>query len=320
MPENLFVRNVIALIWDFDKTLTPNYMQEPLLEHFGVDGKKFWKEVNGIPKFYKYNGLTRVEDDVVYLNHIITYVNEGIFPGLNNELLRELGKNLEFYPGIPQFLEILKKSIEEDKEFKPHEITVEHYIVSTGLKQMILGSAVADYVDDVWACEFVEIVPKPNYDAATRSLEDNVVISQIGYMLDNTTKTRAIFEINKGTNKIPDIDVNASIAYEDRRVPFQNMIYIADGPSDIPVFSLINHFDGKTFAVYAPENEKEFKQVNELQNQGRVQSFGEANYTKGSQTYLWITNALQEIARRIAKGRSKWLENNIGLPPKHITE
>jgi hypothetical protein len=98
------------------------------------------------------------------------------------------------------------------------------------------------------------------------------------------------------------------------------MIYIADGPSDIPVFSLINHFGGKTFAVYAPHNEKEFKQANELQNQGRVQSFGEANYTQGSQTYLWITNAIREIARRIAKDRSKWLENNIGSPPKHITE
>lgn len=320
MPENLFLQNVIALIWDFDKTLTPSYMQEPLLKHFGVDSKKFWREVNGIPNFYKQSGLTRVESDIVYLNHILTYVNSGIFAGLNNELLRELGKQIQFYPGIPEFLGILKDSIEKNGEFQPHEIRVEHYIVSTGLKQMILGSAVASYASDVWACDFVETVPKPSYDRSTPSFENQRVISQIGYMLDNTTKTRAVFEINKGTNKIPRIGVNDSIAYEDRRVPFQNMICIADGPSDIPMFSLINHFRGKTFAVYAPQNENEFRQVNELQKQGRVQSIGEANYTEGSHTYLWITNAVQEIAKRIAKDRSKWLENNIGPAPKHITD
>lgn len=319
MPENLFLQTVIALIWDFDKTLTPSYMQEPLFRHFNVDSKKFWGEVNGIPDFYKHNGLTRVESDIVYLNHILTYVNSGIFPGLNNELLRGLGKQIEFYLGMPEFLGILKKAIEEDRNFKQHEIKVEHYIVSTGLKQVILGSAVANYIDDVWACEFVENVPQPGYDKATSSFESSRVISQIGYMLDNTTKTRAIFEINKGTNKFQKIDVNASITREDRRVPFQNMIYIADGPSDIPVFSLINEYGGKTFAVYAPQNEKEFIQVNELQNQARVQSLGEANYTEGSQTYLWITNAVRQIAERIAKDRSKWLENNVGPPPKHIT-
>lgn len=320
MPQNIFKQTVIAIIWDFDKTLIPEYMQEPLLRHFGVDSKKFWREVNGIPSFYKQNGLTRVENDIVYLNHMLTYVNMGIFPGLNNKLLRELGKQLEFYPGIPEFLRTLKESAEKDEEFQPHEIKVEHYIVSTGLKQMILGSAVASYIDDIWACEFVETVPPPHYDRSTPSFENERVISQIGYMLDNTTKTRAVFEINKGTNKEPRIGVNDSIDYEDRRVPFQNMVCIADGPSDIPMFSLINHFGGKTFAVYAAKDEKQFNQVNELQRQGRFQSFGEANYTKDSQTYLWITNAVKDIAKRIAKDRSKWLENNIGPAPKHITE
>lgn len=319
MPENLFLQNVIALIWDFDKTLTPTYMQEPLFRHFGVDSNKFWTEVSGIPNFYKQDGLTRVEDDIVYLNHILTYVNEALFPGLNNKLLHELGKELEFYPGLPEFLRIVKKSIEEEEEFRPHEIKVEHYIVSTGLKQVILGSAVADYVDDVWACEFVENVPKPDYDKATRSFENNRVISQIGYMIDNTTKTRAVFEINKGTNKFPEIDVNATIAPEHRRVPFQNMVCIADGPSDIPTFSLIKNSGGKTFGVYKANSKEEFNQVNDLQKQGRVDSFGEANYTEGSQTYLWITTTVRQIAERIAKDRSEWLENNIAPPPQHIT-
>lgn len=320
MPQNLFLQTVIALIWDFDRTLTPEYMQEPLFKHYSVDSKKFWAEVNGIPSFYKQNGLTRVEADIVYLNHILTYVKNGLFSGLNNKTLRELGKQIEFYPGVPEFLQILKESIEKDETFKTHEIKVEHYIVSTGIKQMIEGSAVASYVDGIWACEFVETVPEPNYDKSTASLETDRVISQIGYMLDNTTKTRAIFEINKGTNKLSRIGVNDSIAYEDRRVPFQNMVCIADGPSDIPMFSVINNSDGWTFAVYAKKDKRQFTQVNELQKQGRVQSFGEADYTEGSHTYLWITNTVREIAKRIAKDRSKWLDNNIGLAPTHITQ
>jgi hypothetical protein len=144
------------------------------------------------------------------------------------------------------------------------------------------------------------------------------IISQIAYALDNTTKTRAVFEINKGSNKIPEIDVNAMIPDADRRVPFQNMIYVADGPSDIPVFSLINRYGGRTFAVYQPESSKEFAQVNSLQKQKRVQSFGEANYTKGSQTAMWITNAVGEISAQIVENRERALDDKIGKPPKHL--
>ncbi len=144
------------------------------------------------------------------------------------------------------------------------------------------------------------------------------ILSQIAYALDHTTKTRSVFEINKGTNKLPDIDVNAKIPDEDRRVPFQNMIYVADGPSDIPVFSIINQFGGRTFAVYQHGSKEEFAQVNNFQKQGRVQSFGEANYTEGSQTAMWIKNAISEIADLIVKNREEALGDKIGKPPKHL--
>ena len=141
-------------------------------------------------------------------------------------------------------------------------------------------------------------------------------MTQIAYALDNTTKTRAVFEINKGTNKVPDIGVDAKIPDEDRRVPIQNMIYVADGPSDIPVFSIINQFGGRTFAVYRHGSKEEFAQVNSFQQQGRVQSYGEANYTEGSQTAMWIKNAITEIADLIVKNREQALGDKIGKPPK----
>ena len=320
MTQPLFLQNIIACIWDFDKTLSPGYMQAPIFELYRVDAKKFWKEVEELPNFYRKDGLDLISTDTLYLNHILTYTRQGTFKGLNNATLRRLGGKIELYEGLPDFFDKIKHFVATNPEYVQHEIQVEHYIVSTGLRQMILGSKIAPHVDGVWGCEFIEDAPPPGYLAAGKKTasEDPKTISQIAYALDNTTKTRAVFEINKGSNKIPDIEVNAMIPDEDRRVPFQNMIYIADGPSDIPVFSLINRFGGRTFAVYRPGSSGEFSQVNNLQKQNRVQSFGEANYTEDSQTSMWIKNAITEISTQIVKNRARALGDKIGKPPRHL--
>ena len=126
----LFLQNVIAVIWDFDKTLTPGYMQAPIFKRFGVDGKKFWAEVNALPEEYRRRGAQRVSRDNVYLNHILTYVRAGIFNGLNNTLLRELGAELELYPGLPEFFKVLSGVATSDDNYRRHEISLEHYIVT----------------------------------------------------------------------------------------------------------------------------------------------------------------------------------------------
>jgi hypothetical protein len=320
MTQPLFLQNIIACIWDFDKTLSPGYMQAPIFELYKVDPKKFWKEVDELPNHYKKDGLDLISTDTLYLNHLLTYTKQGKFKALNNTRLKELGGKIKLYDGLPEFFNQLKRFVTLESEYEQHDIQLEHYIVSTGLRQMILGSRIASFVDGVWGCEFVENAPPPGYlDAGVkRTLADSKIISQIAYALDNTTKTRAVFEINKGSNKFPDIDVNAMIPDEDRRVPFQNMIYIADGPSDIPVFSLINRFGGRTFAVYQPGSKEEFAQVNNLQKQKRVHSFGEANYTEESQTSMWIKNAIVEICDQIVKYRERALGDKIGKPPKHL--
>ena len=323
MPApHLFTQTIIAIIWDFDKTLIPGYMQEPLFRRFDIDANAFWDEVNAMPEFYRQNGLELVSPDTLYLNHILTYARHQKFPGLDNQMLRELGAEIAFYPGLPDFFERIKARAAEDEVFARHEISVEHYIVSTGLRQMILGSAIAPFVEGVWACEFVESVPLPGY----RSGEQQSLLSRgekmldIGYVIDNTTKTRAVFEVNKGTNKWDQITVNSKLAPEDRRIPFQNMIYIADGPSDVPVFSILNQYGGKTFAVYKTGAEREFLQVRSLLEQGRVQGFGEADYQPGTQTEMWIRSSVEAIARRIVEDREEALGDRVGTPPKHIVE
>ena len=321
MARQLFPQNVIAVIWDFDKTLIPGNMQGPLFRHYDIDENDFWGEVDGLEEFYRSHGSTLIQRDHLYLNHILTYVKEGRMPGLGNQLLRSLGSEIEFYTGMPDFLDLIRKNIESVPRYAEHQIQVEHYVVSTGLREMILGSTIASQVEYVWACEFTELVAPPGYgDSQQQLFSPEGEIRQLIYTIDNTSKTRALFEINKGTNKNPTIDVNAKIAREDRRVPFQNMIYVADGPSDVPVFSIVEANGGRTYAVYRPGSSREFQQAARLLEQERVDAFGEADYSDGSHTAMWLTHAVEAIADRIVNDREDALNERMGLPPRHVVD
>ena len=319
------------MVWDCDKTLISSYMQEPLFRHFNVDGGKFWKEVNALKAYYGKQGIS-VNSDTSYLNHILTYVKAGIFKGLNNALLREFGKELKFYPGLPQFFGEVKSLINDDEKYKAFDIRLEHYVVSTGFAETIRGSAIAPFVDGIFGCEFIESPAQPGFleslDAGSLSGEvqsadaDSAAseISQVASALDNTSKTRYLFEINKGSNKYPEtIDVNSSIARESRRVPFENMVYIADGPSDVPAFSILNYNGGSTFAVYPKGDVKAFRQVDALRRDNRVQMFGEADYETASQSWLWLTEKVRAIADSIVERKQAAIRNSAGAPPTHLS-
>jgi hypothetical protein len=179
---------------------------------------------------------------------------------------------------------------------------------------MILGSGIAAALDGVWACELVSDPPGPGYIDGMAEANTTGVLSQVGYVIDNTTKTRAIFEINKGVNKDASIDVNTTIAEDERRVPIRNMIYVADGPSDVPCFSVINQFGGKTFGVYTPGSAEHFDNVASLQDQGRVNSIGEANYKSGTPSDRWLLRALRHIADEVCETRERTLAHYPGAP------
>lgn len=327
MEGALFDKRPIAVIWDFDKTLIPGSMQKPLFEHYKVDEGRFWKEADGLFDFYRQRGL-EASEDTLYLGHILSYVRAGRFTGLSNGLLRELGAKLTFYEGLPDFFASCQTLVEDNPIFTELGIQVEHYIVSTGFRQMILGSPIAEFVTGVWACEFAEIVPGPDYlleagdgSAVRPEAEGGGEIKDIVYTINNTTKTRAIFEINKGVNADSRIDVNAQMAAEDRRVPFENMIYIADGPSDVPVFSVVKQYGGQTFGVYKPADPVEFARASRLARQGRIDAFAEADYRLGRQAAMWIEEAITRMAERMVEARNTQREHDlsvrVGAPPRH---
>jgi hypothetical protein len=282
--------NIIAVVWDCDKTLLSEYMEDPVFRAYGVDSNAFWKETNELVTKYRTEQNVKVNPDTIYLNQFITYTKNGIFSGLNNKKLREFGKKLKFYPGVPEIFDLVRNCLNDNPDYEKYDIKVEHYVVSTGLSEMVRGSRIADLIDGLWGCEFIE----------DRSGE-TPIISEVGYTIDNTTKTRALFEINKGVGKNDGVDVNTTIPEDHRRVHFENIIYVADGPSDIPAFSLTKKNGGSTMAVYPEGDMKALTQVEQLRKDGRVDMLVEADYRKGHTASMWLCNKVHEIADRIVR-------------------
>lgn len=318
MPATLFTQNTLACIWDFDKTLIPGYMQAPLFRRHGVDEATFWAETNALHENYRQRGYN-ISGEISYLNHLLTYVLAGKFGRLNNRTLRQSGADIEFYPGLPEFFELAKTYVREKPEYRKHEIQLEHYIVSTGLAEMVRGSIIAKHVDGIWGCEFIENPLQPGFlKQHEMPITAEAVIAQIGMVIDNTTKTRALYEINKGTNKNSSIDVNSNVKPEDRRIPFQNMIYIADGPSDIPSFSVVKGGGGRTYGVYNPEHSGEFEQNDRLLQAGRIHGYGPADYTAQSSTARWLRMHLHSMCDRVVADRELAVSQKTSKPPRHL--
>ena len=305
--KGLHLQNIIAIIWDFDKTLSPAYMQGPLFAEYGIDEGVFWEEVNRLPAYYARAGVT-VQRDTCYLGHLLTYVTAGRMPGLDNAKLEALGAQIDLFSGVDALFDRLEGVLAADP-YLEGDLRVEHHVVSTGLAAMIRGTKIAKRLAGIWASEFIETPASPGFDGT--SAPSRGAISQIGTMVDNTAKTRAIFEINKGTNMHSSIGVNDLVPEEDRRVPVKNMIYVADGPSDIPSFSVIRKHGGLAYAVYDAESEEQYARAVDLQKSGRVDDYGPADYTEGSATDRWLRLHVGQIGDRILKERGRALDGRV---------
>jgi hypothetical protein len=300
MAIAIYTQSIIAMIWDFDRTLIPGYSQKPLFEEYEIDEAKFWAEVNAI------RGR--------YLGHLLSYVQAGKLPGLTNPKLLELGARVECCPGIPELFPKLSELVAGVDRYVENEVHIEHYVVSTGIRQLIEGSPVGVYVKDIWANEFIDQPLPPGFLDTDHIFGDHAEIAQVGYMMDNTAKTPAIFEINKGK----DIDVNARVPEEERRIPMKNMIYIADGPSDVPVYSLLMKNGGRNLGVYQAGERPNFDGVARLEDEGRVHSTAEADFTEGSHAYLWLTRTIRLMADEICNVRERRL-GSFTAPAGHVT-
>lgn len=295
------MENIVAVVWDFDKTLVNGYMQAPLFKEYSYDSTKFWNEVIALKQRYEKEQGVRVNGDTIYLNHLINLAQNGTFKCLNNSKLRAYGAQLSFYEGIPELFDLLEHDLQAYEPAARIGLRIEHYIVSTGLAATIRGIPFANKIKAIWGSELVD---------------RDGTIAEIVYAMDNTAKTRTLFEINKGVIEHPErIDVNSKMEPDQRRVPFANIIYLADGPSDVPAFSLVRAQGGKSCACYNPNKEDEYRTVYKLHMENRIDYFTEANYTKNGPAYSWIKQTIISITDRIvAEQDDKMKHLTFGTP------
>ncbi len=216
-------QNIIGIIFDFDDTLTDDSTTQ-LLEHYGIDAKAFWRECGEMAS-------AGWDPALAYTKRLLDFVGPGKpLKNLSNAGLREFGAKLRFYPGIPQIFKELRAIATEHALTNP---AVEFYIISGGLEELIRGSKIAKYFTGICGCRFAE---------------ENGVIRFLQNAVSFSDKTRYVFEINKGLG-VPSRDrpyaVNEHVPDDERRIPLRNMIYIGDGLTDVPCFSLIRKNGGR---------------------------------------------------------------------------
>ncbi|MBX7211402.1 MAG: haloacid dehalogenase-like hydrolase [Verrucomicrobiaceae bacterium] len=286
-------QTTIGLIYDYDQTLSPNYMQdEVLFPHFGINAAQFWKKSRELVNDEGYDG------ELAYLKSMLDYL---AMDRPTNEELRKLGANLRFYKGLPEMFQELDTVLND--QHRLYGIKIEHYIVSSGLKALLDGSKLAPFVKRIFGCEFGE-------DKDGRITFPKRVIS-------HTTKTQYIFRINKGMLE-PNDDVNDHMAPELRPIPFHNMIYVGDGPTDVPCFTLMKKYGGHALAVYNPdeENRSSFRKCYQLSaHADRLKHIAPADYRAGGHLRLLLEEMTLEIADNIVRKKKQEIEEGTVSAP-----
>jgi hypothetical protein len=290
-------QNTVAIVYDYDQTLSPNYMQdEVLFPTFGIDAKKFWKGCHALVANEGY------DNELAYMKALLDYLD---LDRPTNTELRQLGAKLNFFKGLPDMFEEFKISL-LSPQHEAHGVKVEHYIISSGLKALIDGSRLAPYVRSIFGCEFAE-------DREGRITFPRRVIS-------HTQKTQFLFRINKGMLDYSQ-DVNDHMPPELRPVPFEHMIYVGDGPTDVPCFTVVRQHGGQAIAVYNPDDPSRasFKKCYQLSTHAdRVRHIAPADFRAGSHLRCLIEQMVTEVADRMVQRRARDLEAGTVRAPKHI--
>ncbi len=263
-------RPIIALIYDFDGTLSPGNMQEfGFIQAVGKTKEEFWKMSDSI-------AIGQDASNVLAYMKLMFDEARSCGIGLRREEFRRFGKDIELYDGVLQWF----RSVNEYGRSKG--VRVEHYINSSGLKEIIEGSPIAGEFKHIFAGSFI-------YDENGEAVWPGVAV-------DYTAKTQFLFKINKGIFSARDNKkVNASVADDKKRVPFSNMIYFGDGDTDVPCMKIVGMFGGHSIAVYDPSDHKKKASALKLKRQGRVAFALPADYTSDSLAFRVVKAIIDKI-------------------------
>lgn len=269
----------IAIAYDFDGTLAPGNMQQhSFIPKLGVDSSNFWQEVKSIAKENDMNEI------LAYMHLMLKKAAERDKP-ITKKAFEEHGRGMQMFPGVADYF----KKINEYAKTKG--LAIEHYIISSGLRDILKGTPIHKEFEMVFASAY-------KYNA-------NNVAEWPALAIDYTNKTQFLFRINKGIKNAWDNEsINKFMHENERPMPFNRMIYLGDGETDIPAMKMINYQGGKSIAVYNPQtNTKDGKKAKkitqELVSQGRANYVAPADYSEGSSLYKIIQLCIDSMAAEI---------------------
>jgi hypothetical protein len=288
-------QNVIGIVYDYDQTLSPTYMQdEVMFPHFGINPGSFWKKCQSLVAEEGY------DSELAYLKALLEYLN---FDRPTHSQMLALGAKLNFFPGLPEMFDEIDSVL--TPAHKAMDVRIEHYIVSSGIKVLIDGSRLAKYMTSIFGCEF-----------ATDE-EDRIAFPK--RVISHTQKTQYLFRINKGLLE-PSQDVNDHMPAHLRRIPFKNMIYLGDGPTDVPCFTVVRQYGGQAIAVYNPHDPSRasFRKCFQLSaHADRVKHIAPGDYRPGSHLRLLLEQMVTDIADHMLAERKAEMAAEIVGAPKH---
>ena len=276
MPDKEYERKhketnpVVAICYDFDKTLSPDDMQaQGYIQSVGYNVPDFWKKSNSLASD------NEMDQNLAYM-YTMKQESEGkvLF---TKEKLAEYGASVQLFPGVEQWFERIREY------GKSQGVIVEHYIISSGLKEMIEGTAVAK------AGAFEKIYASSFY------YNEKGVAVWPAQVVNYTNKTQFLFRIEKGVLDINDSAVNESFSSEEMRVPFRNIVYIGDSDTDIPCMKLVTSYGGHSIGVYNAESKDKTK-VYKMMRDGRIKYFAPADYREGTELDLLVKAIINRTA------------------------
>ena len=260
-------RPVIAIMYDFDNTLCTKDMQEyAFIPSIGMEADEFWRAANGFGREIRMDAI------LAYMYTMVVKSREKGIP-FSRQSLVEKGRGIELFPGVTDWFSRVNRCGDE------LGVSVEHYVISSGLKEIIEGCPISREFREIYASEFF-------YDESGAAVWPKLSVNF-------TNKTQFVYRINKGVLDISnDRDLNASMPDDSKRVPFDNMIYIGDGLSDVPCMKMMQAYGGVSIAVYKTMTQD----VQELLQKGRVDFIYPADYREGS----GLDGCIRDVLRRMA--------------------
>ena len=262
-------RPILAIMYDFDHTLSPRDMQEyGFIPDLGMEADAFWHKCVTAMK------QNQMDQILAYMYMMLEEAKGKLI--VNRSMLRALGKDVQLFDGVSDWFARVN-DYAESKGLVP-----EHYIISSGLKEIIEGTEIAHEFRRIYACSFLYDIDGVAYWPAVA--------------VNYTNKTQFIFKINKGVESVFDSKlVNQYIEEDKRPVPFRRMIYVGDGTTDIPCMRLVKNSGGHSIAVYNPEIRNARRELNGLIRDNRVSHVCPADYSEGSEMDTLVKTIIDKI-------------------------